>query len=51
MDAFSIMTSRLESVVSRIKTIYSYIFKFFLPAVTEDDGNGMFGKSTKGIRL
>lgn len=52
MDVFSLLIFRLESYVLRIKRIYSYIFRFFLPPVPdEDDSNGFFDKTTDNIRL
>lgn len=36
MDAFSLLIFRLESYIQRIRAIYIYIFKFFLPGSTEN---------------
>lgn len=37
MDAFSLMFFRLDFLTERIKAIYTYIFKFFLTGVPDDD--------------
>lgn len=37
MDVFSLLMFRLESYILRIRDLYLYIFKFFLPG-TPDDG-------------
>ena len=53
MDAFTLMMFRLELYIIRIRALYSYIFKFFLPAVPEEDedNKGIFDKNTDNIRL
>lgn len=53
MDTFSLLIFRLESYILRLKEIYSYIFKFFLPAVPEEeeDSKGLFDIGTDNIRL
>ena len=52
MDTVSVLIFRLESYILRIKEIYSYIFRFFLPTMSEDDFNsGILNKNTNNIRL
>ncbi len=53
MDAFSLMIFRLEVYILRIKLIYSYIFKFFLPSVPEEEeeSNGIFHNGANNIHL
>lgn len=52
MDLFSLLFSRLESMTARIREIYTYIFKFFLTGIPDDekDGSKSFGIAS-GIRL
>jgi len=50
MDVFSLMIFRLESYILRIKEIYSYIFKFFLPGMPDDEVDEG-GSSTGGIAV
>lgn len=53
MDIFSMLIFRLELYVLRVKEIYSYIFRFFLPPVTEDkeEENGFFNNGSHNVRL
>jgi len=53
MDIFSLLIFRLESYILRIKVLYSYIFKFFLPAIPgdEEENSGIFDKGANNIRL
>lgn len=47
MDIFSLLLSRLDSYVMRIKELYSYIFHFFLPDYVEESGLFSLGKQNK----
>ena len=42
MDIFSLLMFRLDDYLLRIKKLYSYIFRFFLPDIPDygDDDNG-----------
>jgi hypothetical protein len=53
MDTFSVLIFRLESYILRLKLIYSYIFRVFLPPVPEDDekDNGIFDNGPNNVRL
>ena len=47
MDIFSLLLSRLDSYIVRIKELYSYIFRFFLPDYADDGGLFSLNKQNK----
>lgn len=55
MDIISLIMFRVQSLITRIKEIYSYIFKFFLPGIPDDDTDdgigGIFRPNSDQIHL